>query len=53
MSFADSMDDLDAMNDLRNTAASVAAAHEAKRSRPGKVRRLLRWLQMRVTRKAS
>lgn len=31
MSFADSMEDLEAMNDPRNTAESVAARHAAKK----------------------
>jgi len=48
MSFADSMDDLDAMNDPRNTAQSVAAAYEARRTRPGLMRLVLGWLLARL-----
>lgn len=44
MSFADAMDDLESMNDPRNTAQSVAAAHEARRTRPGLVRAVFTWL---------
>lgn len=45
MSFADSMDDLEAMNDPRNTAESVAAAHLARKARPGRIRQVLCWLR--------
>ena len=53
MSFADSMDDLDAMSDPRNTAESVAAAHLARKSRPGRIRRLFVWLRSLAACKAS
>ena len=42
--FADAMDDLEAMNDPRNTAQSVAAAHEKRRASPGLVRVMSDWV---------
>ncbi|WP_417775719.1 hypothetical protein [Stutzerimonas xanthomarina] len=42
--FADAMDDLEAMNDPRNTAQSIAAAHEQRRASPGLVRTLFGWV---------
>lgn len=44
MSFADSMDDLEAMNDPRNTAESMAARRSA--AKPRGLRALFAWLPL-------
>ena len=43
MSFADSMDDLEAMNDPLNTAESMAARHSA--AKPGRIKALFAWMR--------
>lgn len=44
MSFADSMDDLEAMNDPANTAQNVAARREARSVRPRRAQAFWAWL---------
>lgn len=44
MSFADSMDDLEAMNDPRNTAESMAAQRSA--AKPGVMERIFGWMRL-------